>query len=65
MLSSAGSFIPQRGALPPTAQTVRTPRLAGIPVLLVAHERPVVAQDVHGVLPVPARAAVVLEAGLR
>lgn len=39
--------------------------LAGVPVLLVAHEGPVVAQDVHGVLPVPAGAAVVLEAGLR
>lgn len=38
--------------------------LAGVPVLLVAHEGPVVAQDVHGVLPVPTRAAVVLEAGL-
>lgn len=38
--------------------------LAGVPVLLVAHEGPVVAQDVHGVLPVPAGAAVVLEAGL-
>lgn len=39
--------------------------LAGVSVLLVAHEGPVVAQDVHGVLPVPAGAAVVLEAGLR
>lgn len=39
--------------------------LAGVPVLLVAHEGPVVAQDVHGVLPVPAGAAVVLEAGLQ
>lgn len=38
--------------------------LSGVPVLLVTHEGPVVAQDVHGVLPVPARAAVVLEAGL-
>lgn len=38
--------------------------LAGVPVLLVAHEGPVVAQDVHGVLPVPAGAAVVLETGL-
>lgn len=38
--------------------------LAGVPVLLVAHEGPMVAQDVHGVLPVPAGAAVVLEAGL-
>lgn len=38
--------------------------LAGVPVLLVAHEGPMVAQDVHGVLPVPARAAVVLEASL-
>lgn len=38
--------------------------LAGVPVLLVAHEGSVVAQDVHGVLPVPARAAEVLEAGL-
>lgn len=38
--------------------------LAGVPVLLVAHEGPVVAQDVHGVLPMPAGAAVVLEAGL-
>lgn len=38
--------------------------LAGVPVLLVAHQGPVVAQDVHGVLPVPARAAVVFEAGL-
>lgn len=39
--------------------------LAGVPVLLVAHEGPVVAQDVHGVLPVPAGAAVVLETGLQ
>lgn len=39
--------------------------LAGVSVLLVAHEGPMVAQDVHGVLPVPAGAAVVLEAGLR
>lgn len=38
--------------------------LTGVPVLLVAHEGPVVTQDVHGVLPVPAGAAVVLEAGL-
>lgn len=38
--------------------------LTGVSVLLVAHEGPVVAQDVHGMLPVPAGAAVVLEAGL-
>lgn len=39
--------------------------LAGLPVLLVAHQGPVVAQKVHGVLPVPAGATVVLKAGLR
>lgn len=39
--------------------------LAGVSVLLVAHQRAVVAQDLHGVLPVPARAAEVLEADLR
>lgn len=38
--------------------------LAGVPVLLVPHEGPMVAQDVHRVLPVPTGAAVVLEAGL-
>lgn len=66
VLSLAGSRALNRGgsssgpseALDPTA-------LAGVPVLLVAHEGPVVAQDVHGVLPVPAGAAVVLEAGLQ
>ncbi len=35
-----------------------------IPLLLVAHQRAVVTEDVHGVLPMPARATVVLEAGL-
>ena len=64
VLSMAGSLAPYRGALPLALQCSDPSALARIPVLLVAHEGPVVAQDVHGVLPVPARAAVVLEAGL-
>lgn len=36
----------------------------GVPLLLVSHQRAVVAEDVHGVLPMPAGATVVLEAGL-
>lgn len=35
-----------------------------IPLLLVAHKRAVVTEDVHGVLPMPAGATVVFEAGL-
>lgn len=38
--------------------------LAAVQALLVPHERPVAAEHVHGVLPVPARVAEVLEAGL-
>lgn len=65
VLSSAGGLHPAEGVLfLRLPQSVGTPDLAGISVLLVAHEGPVVAQDVHGVLPVPAGAAVVLEAGL-
>lgn len=36
----------------------------GIPLLLVSHQRAVVTEDVHGVLPMPAGATVVFEAGL-
>lgn len=35
-----------------------------VPLLLVSHQRAVVTEDVHGVLPVPTGATVVLEAGL-
>lgn len=35
-----------------------------VPLLLVSHQRAVVTEDVHGVLPMPAGATVVLEAGL-
>lgn len=64
VLSLAGSL--EGGRAPPLgpSEGVDPSALAGVPVLLVAHEGPVVAQDVHGVLPVPAGAAVVLEAGL-
>ena len=37
---------------------------AKVPPFLVLHDGPVAAQHIHGVLPVPAGAAVVLEAGL-
>lgn len=47
------------------ASSIPLPRLAGVPALLVAHQWPVVAQDIHRVLPVPAGAAEVLEAVLR
>ena len=54
----------ERGSSSGPSECLDPSALAGVPVLLVAHEGPVVAQDVHGVLPVPAGAAVVLEAGL-
>lgn len=37
----------------------------GVPLLLVAHQRAVIAQDIHGMLPMPAGATVVFEAGLQ
>lgn len=43
----------------------RTSPLTGVPVLLVAHQRAVVAEDIHGVLPVPAGATVILETCLK
>lgn len=46
------------------ASSIVPPRLAGVTALLVAHQWAVVAQDVHGVLPVPTGAAEVLEAVL-
>lgn len=55
---------PRAGVLLQSLDFLDASALAGVPVLLVAHEGPVVAQDVHRVLPVPAGAAVVLEAGL-
>ena len=54
----------ERGSSSGPPECLDPSALAGVPVLLVAHEGPVVAQDIHGVLPVPAGAAVVLEAGL-
>lgn len=48
----------------PAAAPHHSGPLAGVPVLLVAHQWAVVAQDLHGVLPVPARAAEILEADL-
>lgn len=48
----------------PAAAPHHSGPLAGVPVLLVAHQWAVVAQNLHGVLPVPARAAEILEADL-
>lgn len=48
----------------PAAAPRHSGPLAGVPVLLVAHQWAVVAQDLHRVLPVPTRAAEILEADL-
>lgn len=54
----------ERGSSLGPSECLNPSALTGVSVLLVTHEGPVVAQDVHGVLPVPAGTAVVLETGL-